>query len=200
MSGGRVDQLNKGLQQFATELANDALASKRIEVAIVTFGSSVQVALDFTQARDFRPPTLSTSGLTPMGEAVCTAADMVAARKEVYKQSGVDYYRPWIFLITDGAPTDINSTYWSDAVSIVADGDSEGSGGKKFSFFSVGVDGTDFTYLRTLSTREPLALKGLMFGELFQWLSASMQAVSGSSTDDELHLSDPSGWGTVAPR
>lgn len=200
MSGEKIDQLNTGLKQFATELANDALAAKRIEVAIVTFGSGVKLEMDFTQARTFSPPTLQVDGSTPMGEAMCFATDLVAARKDVYKQSGVDYYRPWIFLITDGAPTDSNTNHWSEAVSRITDGDNDEKGGKKFSFFAVGVQGTDFTFLRTLSMREPLALQGLKFAELFSWLSASMRGISGSTTDDAVELESPAGWGTVAPR
>ena len=196
----RIDELNAGLQQFASELASDALAAKRVEVAIVTFGSTVNVAMDFSQARGFHPPTLQANGSTPMGEAVCVATDMVAARKEVYKQSGVDYYRPWIFLITDGAPTDADTAHWSEAVGRVLDGDNDERGGKKFSFFSVGVQGTDFTYLRTLSAREPLLLQGLKFQELFSWLSASMRSISSSGTDDRVDLENPGGWGSVAPR
>lgn len=196
----RIGHLNKGLQQFATELSNDPLASKRVEVAIVTFGQSVNVAMDFTQAREFRPPTLSANGHTPMGEAVCKATELLETRKSVYKNSGIDYYRPWIFLITDGAPTDTGTPHWPLAVSQVADGDDDTRGKKKFSFFAVGVDGTDFTYLRTLSVREPLELTGLKFVELFSWLSKSMQSISGSTTGEQVDLESPAGWGSVAPR
>ena len=38
MQGPRIDELNKGLQAYKQELLADPLASKRVEVAIVTFG------------------------------------------------------------------------------------------------------------------------------------------------------------------
>ena len=38
MSGARINQLNAGLKQFQKELAADAMASKRVEIAIITFG------------------------------------------------------------------------------------------------------------------------------------------------------------------
>ena len=41
-----------------------------------------------------------------MGQAVHTAIDMLEARKQAYRANGIAYYRQWIFMITDGAPTD----------------------------------------------------------------------------------------------
>ena len=35
-----------------------------------------------------------------MGEAIETGLEMLESRKQTYKQAGISYYRPWIFLIT----------------------------------------------------------------------------------------------------
>src|SRR5260370_40471465 len=63
MRGSPIDQLNEGLKIFRDELAADSLASKRVEVAIVTFGP-VNVEIDFTSAQNFQAPTLSVAGDT----------------------------------------------------------------------------------------------------------------------------------------
>src|SRR5262249_30834955 len=62
MAGTPIMELNAGLTAYKDELAADSLASKRVEVAIVTFGGSVQTVCDFTTADAFHPPVLTTGG------------------------------------------------------------------------------------------------------------------------------------------
>lgn len=193
MQGPRIDQLNRGITQFAIELGNDALASKRVEIGVVTFGAEVAVKSDFVSARDFRPGTLKANGLTPMGQGILTGLDMLEERKAAYRNNGITFYRPWIFLITDGGPTDVDKPQWQDAVARIRQGERE----KRFALFCAGVEGADFARLREVSVRDPLQLRGLMFYELFVWLSSSLASVSKSNPGDEVPLQNPSGWGTA---
>lgn len=105
MNGRPLDELNAGLTVFKDELTADALAMKRVEVGIVTFGP-VKVETPFTSASTFYPPNLHSQGDTPMGAAITQALNMVEDRKRDYRNNGISYYRPWVFLITDGGPTD----------------------------------------------------------------------------------------------
>ena len=189
MSGRRIDELNKGLVILKDTLASDSLARKRAEVAIITFGQAVELQTPFTSAEYFEPPTLEVGGYTPMGEAINRAIDLVAERKQVYKQVGVPYYRPWIFLITDGGPTDA----WQGAANRVRQGERE----KAFVFFAVGVEDAEMDTLRAISTaQQPLKLQGVNFRDLFLWLSASMRVVSETTPGGMLTLPAPT-WGTI---
>jgi uncharacterized protein YegL len=85
MQGPRIDELNKGLQSYRDEINADALAAKRVEVAIVTFGGRVTRLVEFTSAKDFNPPKLAVIGGTPMGEAITTALDMILDELSVRK-------------------------------------------------------------------------------------------------------------------
>jgi uncharacterized protein YegL len=193
VSGGvtRIDKLNEGLQGYHADLMGDPLAAQRVEVSVITFGDTVQTVSPFVIAHEFVPPALTAAGETLMGAAILQAIEAVAERKRLYKQNGLHYYRPWIFFITDGEPTDD----WQTAAAKVREGEKN----KQFAFFAVGVEGADFSILKQISVREPLHLKGYSFREMFVWFSQSQRSVSHSNPgqEDQVKLTSPAGWATL---
>lgn len=192
MAGRPIEELNAGLVLLKDELSADPLASKRVQLGVVTFGP-VETVTNFIDAGQWHVPTLTTKGNTPMGAAIEHGLQMLEAQKAVYRSNGIPHYRPWVFLITDGGPTDA----WKQAAQLVHQGEAN----KKFKFFAVGVEGANFETLKEISVAEPIALKGLRFRDLFAWLSSSLSAVSQSNPGDEVKLANPvapNGWGSIA--
>jgi uncharacterized protein YegL len=192
MTGRPMEELNAGLVLLKDELSADSLASKRVQIGVVTFGP-VETVTDFVDAKRWQAPTLTPKGNTPMGAAIEHGLQMLDAQKAIYKSNGISPYRPWVFLITDGGPTDS----WENAARLVHDGEAK----KKFKFFAVGVEQANFDILKQISVGEPIALKGVRFRDLFAWLSSSLASVSQSNPGEEVKLENPTGpkgWGSIA--
>jgi len=192
MNGAPINALNQGLRTFRDSLIRDSLASRRVEIAVVTFDSEVRLIQDFVTADQFQPPTLATGGLTHMGSGIHRALDLIQSRKAQYRANGVVYYRPWVFMITDGEPQGESEEIVRQASQRIKDEEAN----KRVAFFAVGVEGANMTRLKDIVVRAPVKLIGLNFAEMFIWLSASMQRVSQSKVDDQITLTPP-GWGTI---
>ncbi|MDX1951611.1 MAG: VWA domain-containing protein [Verrucomicrobiota bacterium] len=192
MKGEPIEALNKGLVAFKNDLIKDPLASRRVELALVTFDSEVKVVQDFVTADHFEPPTLTSQGQTFMGAAINKALDMIHARKTQYRSNGIAYYRPWIFLITDGEPQGESEIVVQNASQRLKLDEEN----KRVAFFAVGVENVNMEKLSQIAVRTPVKLIGLNFIEMFVWLSKSMEAVAQSRTDEQVALPPP-GWGTV---
>ena len=192
MQGAPIQALNDGLRAFKQDLIQDPLASRRVEVAVVTFNNEASVAEDFTTAEFFEPPNLQAGGQTFMGTGINKALDLLQARKAQYRANGIAYYRPWVFLITDGEPQGESKEQILRASERIR----EDENAKRVAFFAVGVEGANIEALSAVAVRAPMKLIGLNFREMFVWLSASMQKVSQSQVDDQIALPPP-GWGTI---
>lgn len=197
---GKIDEMKEGLRAFKEELGSDDLARKRVDIAVVTFGESVEVVHPFSLVDAFTPPEIVAAGLTPMGEAIQRAIGMVEERREEYRSAGIDSYRPWIFLVTDGEPTDMyeGDALWEAVAGAIRSGEENGD----FLFFTVGAEPADMKILSALSPpgRDPVRLRDNRFSDMFVWLSRSQVRVSTSCTGDQVILEDffgPGGWGEI---
>lgn len=205
MNGKPIAELNDGLREFANVLKSDALAALRVEVAVVAFGGQVRV-LDvhsggqkdlpfdaeqaFVTIDAFQPPTLTPNGETPMGDALRKTLQLIRDRKEIYKRNGADYFRPWVFLITDGQP---NDNGWEAVPDLIKEEERR----KGLLFYAVGVENADMkTLARFSDERPPMKLKGLAFREMFVWLSKSLSAVAQSRPGEQVPL-PAVGWGQI---
>ncbi|WP_448266951.1 vWA domain-containing protein [Nostoc sp. DSM 114159] len=190
MSGQPIQELNRGLAAFKADVLKDSQASLSVEVAMITFGPIVKLTQDFVTIDQFTPPILEVGGLTPMGAAIEYALDFLENRKQTYKDNGILYYRPWVFLITDGEPNDS----WQPAAQRLREAEAQ----SRLSFFAVGVQGADMNILKQISPpeRPPVTLNGLDFREMFVWLSASMKRVSSGKVGQAVAL-PAMGWGQI---
>lgn len=189
MNGAPILELNHGLQIFEEEIKKDEMAALRCEVGIVSFGGQVNLVQDFISVSQFSAPTLVATGDTPMGQAIHLALDTLRGRKEAYRRNSINYTRPWLFLLSDGAPTDTD--VWPPAAQrLRQEEDSKG-----VLVFPVGVQGADMNVLAQLSSKNsPQMLQGINFSSFFQWLSTSQQRASAGRAGGSVQLPSMQGW------
>ena len=192
MDGDPVRELNAGLKILEEELKNDDTAAQRVQLLVIHLGddNDVEVVTDWTDALDFSAPIVEANGTTPLGKAMLTALDKIEEQKENYRDHDIPYNRPWIFLITDGNPTDLD---WEDAAADCRQAEDD----NKAIIFTIGTEGADFEALKKFSNRSPVKLDGLKFKELFVWLSRSASSGSKASQDAVVQLEAPDDWGAV---
>ena len=193
MGGAPIAELNAGVTSFVDALRDDEIARYAAEIAVVTFGGGPRAALEFAalDRQAFAP--VYAAGDTPMGAGVALAMDLLERRKREYAAAGIDYYQPWLVLMTDGQPTDSIDTSAHRVVDAVS--------GRKLSVFPIGIgaNASMDVLARFSPARPPLRLDGLKFRDFFAWLSRSVARVSQSIPGQSVPLDTKGigGWAQV---
>ena len=185
-----IDKLNNGLIDFKTALEQeDEYIRKSVDIAIVTFGETVKVVQEFQSFSTFNPPKLIAEGRTPMKEAIEMGLDLIANKKNEYRSIGLLHKRPWVFLISDGLPTDMeegDSNWIKVNTRIVSE-----EKGRHFSFFAFGVSPQATETLQSLTQGSMMPatyIVGANYHSFFVWLSATLTAGVKVPTGEKMPL------------
>ncbi len=199
-----ISQLNSGVKAFYEAIKNDDQAKSSCEIAVVTFNSTVNVVEDFGNVETKAEPNFFADGGTALAHGVEKALEILDVRKNDYKNNGIEYYQPWLVIITDGKPGDMEDlpALQLKVVDLVAD--------KKLSVWPIAVgsddDSAKFHAIMDVlngfclpEKKKALHLKDLKFNEFFEWLGKSVSTVSQSKVGEQVKL-DTSGmdsWGEI---
>ncbi len=189
MRGEPIKQLNIGLKALEKELKEDIDASSRVQLLIIkAFGKDeTEVSSDWIDAMNFTAPEMAAGGLTPIGKAMELALKKIEEQKCLYDSCGITSKRPWIFLISDGEPTDYD---WES----VARKCCQAQENKKVVIHAVGTEGANLEKLAKFSLNSPKRLSGLKFTEFFLWLSRSVSCISKAAPNAEDLFDDTGNW------
>ena len=169
MDGKKIDELNRGVNIFLKTIFEDEITRYSADIAILTFGGTVEKVLDFGAVEDIKLPKFLARGGTPMGEAVLEALDMLEDRKKQYQKNAVTYWQPWLVLMTDGAATDGEHAI-PNKVAMAAEKTCDLVKNKKLTLFSIIIEpGTPDELEKFCGKLAPL--DGVKFEEFFVWLS-----------------------------
>ena len=116
MKGEPIESVKVGLADMIATLRQDPYALETVCISIITFDRDVNQVLPLTELENLQLPNIVTpdSGPTHMGAALKMLCDKidVEVKKGTPEQKGD--WRPLLFLLTDGKPSDIQ-----DAVVLV---------------------------------------------------------------------------------
>lgn len=181
----RMDELNTGLQRFISDILADPLAKLAADVAVITFARTTTTVKEFGPIRESDTDlkiTTSRENETLLGEAIELALVELDARKRTYREHGVEYYQPWLVVMTDGVPTSARHRELQERLRELSDN-------RKISVFVFGIGRTDLSELSCISPgRPPMQINDQKFPELFAWLSRSVRMVSMSMPGDGVSL------------
>lgn len=105
MWGERIAAVNNGLQTMVARLRLDQQLVDTVFISIITFDARVCQLLPLTRLRDLNLPEIQCpqSGPTNLGAAL-----MMLIEKSHSDRFQVGEWRPMVYLMTDGAPSDLS--------------------------------------------------------------------------------------------
>lgn len=184
MMGEPISAVETGVQNLVATLRQDPYALETAFVSVITFDSNARQTVPLTELSQFNPPKLQATGTTAMGAALKLLSERVEAEVKKTTADTKGDWKPVVFLLTDGEPTDnlnegitaLKKVKIGTFVACAAGPGAETSELKKITE----------TVLR-LDTADSNAIKAF-----FKWVSASISTSSQKvETNKEVHgLSD----------
>ena len=102
MSGDKIENLNKAVEDMLDTFAQEEKMETEILVSVITFGNQVELHVPYTKASQVQWQDLQAIGMTPMGAALKMAKAMIEDKETTPSRA----YRPTIVLVSDGQPND----------------------------------------------------------------------------------------------
>lgn len=195
MSGQKIETVNVALKEMINSFKKIENAKGIIELCLITFGGGkVNVIKELSQINDSDSYVLSASGNTPMGLAFEKVADLIEDKNVVSSRA----YTPTIVLISDGNPTDYNSSgksieeimSWESMQKIHS-----GMRASKATKLAMGIgDDVDINVLKAFINNNDIpvisAKDNSTISKFFEWVTMSISVRSVSANPNQAQLED----------
>lgn len=112
MAGAPIEAVRRGVELFAQEVQSDPFAQETVHVAVITFDSDARmVTHGLVPIEQFHAPQLSASGSTSLSKALRVLQESLDRDvKPAVKGGEKGDWKPLVFILTDGEPTDERQT------------------------------------------------------------------------------------------
>ncbi|MBL3669684.1 VWA domain-containing protein [Streptomyces sp. M2CJ-2] len=107
MAGDGVDTINSALPDLHHEISTNPSVADKTRFALIGFSTQASVLQQLTDLSELTQlPSLSAGGVTSFGAAFRLLKDTIEKDVAALKAEGHDVYRPVVFFLSDGIPTD----------------------------------------------------------------------------------------------
>lgn len=106
MQGTPIESVKSGIRQLHRDLMSDPQAIESAYLSVITFADAAQQVVPLVEVAQFVPPEFVASGPTNLGDALRMLLDSFDHELVRTTADQKGDWRPLVFLLTDGAPTD----------------------------------------------------------------------------------------------
>ena len=106
MYGEPIEAVKNGVQTLISTLRSDSYALETAYLSIITFNSTAQQITPLTELAAIQQPNIDAGGCTVLGGALELLAQKVDSEITKTTAEVKGDWRPLVFLMTDGEPTD----------------------------------------------------------------------------------------------
>ncbi len=106
MSGDPIEAVKQGMKALISELRGDPQALETAYLSVITFNSSARQVSPLTELMLFKEPQINAGGATALGAALRLLTECINSEVKKSTESQKGDWKPLVFLLTDGAPTD----------------------------------------------------------------------------------------------
>ncbi len=193
---GGIDAINEGLPELHAAIAADPLVSDKTRICLISFSDDAEVLVPLARAADIdQMPGMQERGATCYGEAFRMLKALIPQDIANLKADGYQVFRPAVFFISDGEPTDSD---WRGSYGELID---RASNPHAPNIIAFGIDTADATTIAEVGTTAAfLAQTGIDPGNALKEIMRSLtnSIVESASSSTPTLVVPPAPDGTIA--
>lgn len=176
MAGLPIQNVNKSINRFASDVCKDPKAAGRVDVAVIGFNDAPHIEQNWRPITEMNQVNFVAGGGTNISAALEKGVEMLRERGHLYEDVGIEVKMPYLILITDGYGGDVTE---------IAKVIKQRTADHKMKLWVLAVKGYDKKSVAQLTDGkrvfELVNEDGYDFSEFFDFMAVSVKAVSTSA-------------------